>query len=455
LYKGPVSNIKSQLAKACSQTSPVAAVWVLAFGVPADLEVQYKLAAQEANESPACLTSNTSVSFTASEFNYKFHGRFLLAPMAASISGSKYLMIVDDDVVLTRNIVRQFVEHMNVKPRLLGTAGQLRGPRNGIEPGWQHPKSPDLLKSHPRRGDQPLVDYLCNIWFFKSSWTNAAFARDHPLTWYTGEDIHLAFTLKKYLGIESAVINVTPDSEEDSPMKLESKKHVANHEKRVADVRNDMFRVNLGRGFRPYLGGALVKTLVFVQDLETAAAFSEAFNNVGADAENDNSLPDSLRESMETPSCMLFAGRESSLEKLDLLRHIAVEFSDAGSCKLYMKPKWGAQPRAIRYFDMRLGLGVEQGEYPLSTLLSDLIPALTGILTGGIDTDALERIVVVTRIGGEGELYQRIVRLVVDMVNMGVSGLGGGSAGSNEKPRKGVIEVLELRVQTEEDDNRE
>ncbi|KAI9336356.1 hypothetical protein BDR26DRAFT_864983 [Obelidium mucronatum] len=417
LFKGPPSNLRQQLAKACSQTSPVSSVWVFAFAAPVELENEYRLVSQEANMSSECVASKVSVTFTSSEFNFKFHGRFLLAPMAAAAAAtasdveSKYLMIVDDDVVLTRNIVKEFVEHMAVKPRLLGTAGQLRGPRKGVEPGWQHPTSPTLLKSNLQDGDQPHVDYLCNIWFMKTAWVTATFLRDHPLTWYTGEDIHLSFVIKKYLGIDSAVIRITPDDATESPMDLESKKHVAHHEKRVADVRNDMFRVNLGRGFVPDLGGVIVKTLVFVQDLETAAAFLETYKT------ERSKKQDGFWGALREPSCMVFTGRETSSERIDLLRMVALEYSEEANCKLFLRPKWGAQPRAVRYFDMRLGLDLTDDEYPLSTMVSDIIPAMTGILGGGIELGVVDTLVTVTRTGSTGSVIKQGIKLVVAMFN--------------------------------------
>ncbi|KAJ3074708.1 hypothetical protein HDU98_010502 [Podochytrium sp. JEL0797] len=447
VFKGPTQNLKAQLTKACTQLNAhVAAVWVFAWNVPADLERGYRQAVAEANASPMCLAANTSVSFTASDFNFKFHGRFLLAPFAGSFH-SKYLMIVDDDVIMTRTMAFEFISHMKVKPRLLGTAGQLRGPRNNVKPGWHNAESNAVLHSNPQRADHPTVDYLCNIWFLKTSWATSFFTRDHPLTWYTGEDIHLSYSLKKYLGISSAVVRLQEESDSEDPMKIESKSHSANHEKRVADVRNDMFRVNLGRGFAPELGGVSVHELVFVQNVECAHAFwQHVVHGRGIAAKHRMASIGGF--GIIKPSCMLFTGRERTNERMDLLRHTAIEYSKFGNCELHLRPKWGSQPRAIRYFDMRLGFGVENGEYPVSTALSDLIPAFTGILNGGVDVEALERVVVVTVKGcAEGEIFKRSIELVVDMANLGVVGVGGGSGGSSGNKRIKQIEVLGVDVE--------
>ncbi|KAI8614388.1 hypothetical protein BC830DRAFT_1127594 [Chytriomyces sp. MP71] len=332
LFKGPVANLAAQIAKACSQTTAVTSVWVLSFDSPMAPEYRDTVARANSDSTSSCKERGILVTFTESDFNYKFHGRFLLAPMASSIS--KYLMVVDDDVVMTTTMVQEFIQHMKVKPRLLGTAGQTRSPQPAIEPGWHDFKSPQVQNSRTERGDQPAVDYLCNIWFLKTSWVITLFSRDHPLTYYTGEDIHLSFVLRKYLGIRSTVVKLGPEHAGVQVMKIAKKGHSANHEKRVADVRNDMFRLNLARGFIPTLGGVPVGSLVFVQSERVAWA-------VVAEVTTKGSSSVFRRAVGVLPQCMLFTGREESLEKVLSLHQAALAFSRMAGCELYLKPKWG------------------------------------------------------------------------------------------------------------------
>ncbi|KAJ3288333.1 hypothetical protein HDU79_004942 [Rhizoclosmatium sp. JEL0117] len=443
LYSGPVENIESQLRYACglhSAETPVTGIWVYAFASPNATD--YRRVVQDANASDVCLSNNITVSFTESTFNYKFHGRFLLAPMVTS----KYLMMVDDDVILSKRMLGEFIQMMRLKPRLLGTAGQLRSPRQGINPGWESPDSPQVQTSNPTEINQPRVDYLCNIWFMKSSWT-LLLTRDHPLTWYTGEDIHCSYVLKKYLGVESAVVKLTVDVE-DEVMPLLSKNHRATREVSVADVRNDLFRLNLGRGIGLELGGTVVKTVVFVQDVEAAYAVLKVFDE-GRKGRKGSVDRDSVSGVLKSPSCMMFSGREESQEKLDLLRLVAIRYSHLASCELYLRPKWGSQPRPVRYFDLKLGFGIENGEYPVVTAAADMIPAVYGILNSGIDAKSLERVVMVTsqdrdKKKEEAKVYRQVMKLVVDMVNNEV-GLRGG-AFHRQKKRTKKIELVEVNV---------
>ncbi|KAJ3261653.1 hypothetical protein HDU77_000767 [Chytriomyces hyalinus] len=427
LFKGPVENLESQLAKACTQTAEISHVWVLAFNSPS--EAQYRTAVDTTQaEGHPCREKNIRVSFTASSFNFKFHGRFLLAPMASTVA--RYLMMVDDDVVMTTTMVQEFIAHMKVKPRLLGTAGQLRGPRPDSEPGWHNFESTDVQKSSTTSANQPHVDYLCNIWFLKTSWTTAVFNRDHPLTFYTGEDIHLSFMVKKYLGVDSAVVNLAPEGSGIPPMKLSKKEHSANHEKRVANVRNDMFRLNLARGFVPVLGGVTatsaasdksnkkskkdsirIGNLVFVQNERVArVVLGEALHHATG----------GFLSGSQTATCMLFTGRDKSVEAVRSLHETAIAFGKISGCELYLRPKWGFQPRPIQYLNMRLGLGIDNGEYPIWTALSDMIPAIANMASGGID--GLERVYVVTEAGcAEAELYRGAVNLAIDVANQSVA----------------------------------
>ncbi|KAI8836466.1 hypothetical protein BJ741DRAFT_605578 [Chytriomyces cf. hyalinus JEL632] len=426
LFKGPVENLESQLMKACTQSAEISHVWVLAFNSPS--EAQYRSAVESTqSEGHPCRVKEIHVSLTASSFNFKFHGRFLLAPMASTVA--RYLMMVDDDVVMTTTMVQEFIAHMKVKPRLLGTAGQLRGPRPDSEPGWHNHESTHVQKSSLTSANQPHVDYLCNIWFLKTSWTTAVFNRDHPLTFYTGEDIHLSFMVKKYLGVDSAVVNLAPEGSGIPPMKLAEKKHSANHEKRVAHVRNDMFRLNLARGFVPVLGGVSgnmasdktnkkakkssirIGNLVFVQNERVArVALGEALHHATG----------GFFSGSETATCMLFTGREKSVEAVRSLHETAIAFGKISGCELYLRPKWGFQPRPIQYLNMRLGLGIDNGEYPIWTALSDMIPAIANMAGGGID--GLERVYVVTEAGcAEGELYRGAVSLAIDVANQSVA----------------------------------
>ncbi|KAJ3234358.1 hypothetical protein HDU81_001466 [Chytriomyces hyalinus] len=423
LFKGPVENLESQLMKACTQTAEISHVWVLAFNSPS--EAQYRSAVESSqDEGHPCKAKDIRVSFTASSFNFKFHGRFLLAPMASTVA--RYLMMVDDDVVMTTTMVQEFIAHMKVKPRLLGTAGQLRGPRPNSDPGWHNHESPHVQKSSLTSANQPQVDYLCNIWFLKTSWTTAIFMRDHPLTFYTGEDIHLSFMVKKYLGVDSTVVNLAPEVSGVAPMKLAKKEHSANHEKRVAHVRNDMFRLNLGRGFVPVLGGVSaekwskdgkkrsstsVGNLVFVQNERVArVVLGEALHHATG----------GFLAGSQTAACMLFTGREKSVEAVRSLHETAIAFGKVSGCELFLRPKWGFQPRPIQYLNMRLGLGIDNGEYPIWTALSDMIPAIANMASAGID--GLERVYVVTEAGcSEGELYRGAVSLAIDVANRNVA----------------------------------
>ncbi|KAJ3380881.1 hypothetical protein HDU84_005517 [Entophlyctis sp. JEL0112] len=382
VFSGPVENLSAQIKKACSQkNSLVSHVIVHAFAS--------KLDYSNTPYPRECAEKGIPVEKTISTFNYKFHGRFLLTPMLTS----KYVMIVDDDVALRETTVAEFISAMKAseEPAMLGIAGQTRAARVDLQPGWH---TSDTIRKNSER-----VDYLCNLWFLKSIWLTTAFMRESPSTWYTGEDIHLSYVLQKYLNIPTKVVKIhqAETLSEEVAMVLKDKPHAANKEQRVADVRNDIFRVNFGKGFEPALGGASVQQLVFVQNLNCAKAV----------------ISNRVHFTRAQSSCFLITGRGNNATDIGLLKSAAKLYSEMGNCKIRLQPKWGTEPRLVRYFDLKLGLGLNNSEYPLSLAISDMIPALVGILSGGITSVSPTEIVMVfEKSSNTSHVWRKAVELV-------------------------------------------
>ncbi|KAI9354509.1 hypothetical protein DFJ73DRAFT_795112 [Zopfochytrium polystomum] len=411
VFMGPPENLRMQLEMASQQrNATVREIWVNCFNSPhaeAYAQVVAEFQAAAANAAPGLLPH---VHFTVSTYDYKFHGRFLLAWMARS----RYVLIVDDDKPLERTQVRDFVLAHRERPGVHGHTGHIRA-----QPGKGAAK---FLTAPPRFTE---VDYLCGTWFLAQSSLDAFF-RERPATWYSGEDVHLSYAARKFLGLRSYAHPFGARNRDG--MKLKGKKHTATTKGRPHDVRHELFR---GAGTRAVLAGCGADGAV-----EAAAAGVEEEGEAPQKQQQEEQprLPAPFTTCADLlahlgPTALVHRGRDNDddAREGEALNGTAAvtplhppsetDRLAAAVCALtrcafavegYLVP---AAPRPVVGFNMRLGLGLPRAAYPRRTQEADLAAAITGVVENVRPAVVW---VVGGRGGGRGEGFVETVKRAIE-----------------------------------------
>lgn len=113
------------------------------------------------------------------------------------LSDSKYVCVFDDDVIPGRKWIELCIQTSNKYNALVGPSGRIAQP--GSQPAW---KSIETQES----GEDELCDWVCNSYFFQTSWIKYVVAADrYAGSQKTYDDIQLATTLKAFGGINTVV----------------------------------------------------------------------------------------------------------------------------------------------------------------------------------------------------------------------------------------------------------
>lgn len=129
------------------------------------------------------------------DFNYKFHGRFLL-PLLLS---TDYVCIFDDDCICNPRWFARTMKSCAEKNAIIGGNGRLIKRKTLTQTG---PHGDDQYAR--RRTDDVLVDFVGHCWFFKRDWIHYMW-QDNTFSVDNGEDIHLCAAAKVFGGIDSYV----------------------------------------------------------------------------------------------------------------------------------------------------------------------------------------------------------------------------------------------------------
>jgi len=125
-----------------------------------------------------------------SDINTKYFGRFAFGfSLDADI-----IIVMDDDIIPGKNFAKNFVEqciHLNGIIGGNGRMATLNKDKTLVQP------SDTSLTQHPIK-----VDFVGHAWCIKKEWLHYMFAVA-PLTYDTGEDMHLCFSSKLLGGINS------------------------------------------------------------------------------------------------------------------------------------------------------------------------------------------------------------------------------------------------------------
>lgn len=208
-------------------------------------------------------------------------------------------------------------------------------------------------------------------------------------------------------------------------------------------IRNEMFRINAGRG-NQIADETPLDSFVFVPTSKAAVSFLTLHRHFTMDKARIQSKSKELADVLSKlgKSSMLFTGRQvykgksssssssssssppsssssssSSLSNnndLNLLKRTADDYCDLTHCTYTLSLPWGDKMRPITYHNMHLGLALEDSEFPLHTLVSDFITTLVSLFRNARRVEVL--VVVVDQSVGEMGMLVNAIDLALDIV---------------------------------------
>lgn len=361
VFQGEPHALEMQLDAAASQkhveTKPE--VWVMCFNSSKQKEYEEVVAKFQ--------TKLPDLVVTMSNFNHKFHGRFLLAYMAKT----KYVLIVDDDKMIDETTVADYIKYMKQQPGVWGNFGHLRA------------STFEGYKSWPRVGyntssqDFAEQDYLSGMWFLQQSWLEY-FMKERPPSWETSEDMHLSHVMRKYLNMNTYGGKVALDAKT-----LPGKSHAATVGSAL-HLREYIFDHQLGRGNKVADVDTPLQTLVYAETVQDIDDFLEKMRNCPEkDSNGDLQLRIGYTDTDTLPpwcsagkTAVVFRGaREQDVQRMI---EAAEVLCSQTNCEYFsLKPKI---KHPIAYFNMREGYGQQETDIPWQTSAADVLLSLVGVL---------------------------------------------------------------------------
>ncbi|KAG1691288.1 hypothetical protein DVH05_027151 [Phytophthora capsici] len=362
VFKGRPKALAVQLLKALTQKHVAPPeVWVMCFNSP--MEKKYKHVVEAVKRKYPALAHK--IKFTVSDFNFKFHGRFLLAYMATT----KYVLIVDDDKAIDGDTVNDYLKYMKIQKGVWGNNGHRRAatfegykswPRNFTGESWAE------------------QDYLSGMWFLEQSWLEY-FMKERLPSWSTSEDMHLSHVMRKYLNLNTYAGRVAIGK--TLPRKS---KEVQATQGSALDLREFIFDHELGRGNKVVSVDAPIQTLVYAEtvgDIDDYLAKLDACpmktgSTVEVGGENRSEISGPWCKGGKTAA--VFRGAKE--QDVNGLIKAAEKLCAKTNCEYFsVKPNIR---HAIKYFNMREGYGQSSSEVeiPFQTGASDVMLSLVGIL---------------------------------------------------------------------------
>ncbi|KNA23265.1 hypothetical protein SOVF_026520 [Spinacia oleracea] len=238
----------AQLDSLLQQTLPFHHVWVLAFGSPNELLLRRIV--QSYNDS--------RISFVSSNYDFKYYGRFQMALQTEA----DLVYIVDDDMIPGKKML-QILSHVagteKYKNSVLGSIGRILPFRQKdfTFPSYRKFRSKEAGLYLPDPAYDILVEKVVQVDFLSSSWFLSAelvktLFIENPMTFMTGEDLHLSYQLQKYRNAGSFVLPVDPKDKEtwgDSEHRLAYVSETTVIFKDIVQVRDDQWWRALSSGY--------------------------------------------------------------------------------------------------------------------------------------------------------------------------------------------------------------
>ncbi|KAG6620041.1 eukaryotic translation initiation factor [Phytophthora cinnamomi] len=355
VFRGSPHALKLQLEAALNQENVTPPhVWVMSFNSPnenAYRDVVESMRLQYPGRSGQLV-------MTVSNYNHKFHGRFLLAYMATT----KYVLVVDDDRNIDSTTVHDYIQYMNLQKGVWGNFGHLRAPTFAGYKSWPN-VGYDLGAI-----DWVEQDYLCGMWFLEQTWLEY-FAKERPPSWETAEDMHLSHVMRKYLNLNTYGGKVALEARE-----LPRKDYAATVGSAL-DLREYIFDHQLGRGNKVANVEQPLDSLVYA---ESASDIEEFIEKLDACPTATSDTPEVAPWCEAGKTAAVFRGaKDQDVVGLILA---AKQLCNRTNCEYYSAKPNIKHP--IHYFNMREGYGQANTgvEIPFQTGATDVILSLVGIL---------------------------------------------------------------------------
>lgn len=154
----------------------------------------------------------SSIFLMKADKNLKYFGRFSLAINAVT----KYTWLLDDDIIPGKEWLQNCVYKCDSLNAIVSCTGRFI-PKNDFQPeNLSHGKTADhfvgdLGYYHESINMCPkdtIVDYACNSYFIKTEWLSTYWSI-WPITFQSGEDMHLSASCKSKLNINTIVLKQT------------------------------------------------------------------------------------------------------------------------------------------------------------------------------------------------------------------------------------------------------
>jgi hypothetical protein len=126
-----------------------------------------------------------------SDYNTKFFGRFAYCVTFPV----DICFVLDDDIIPGNNCLKNYMDQCISLNAIIGGNGRI-AMNNPNKHKLKHPSDIGVRK------ENVMVDFVGHIWCFKKDWLYFMFGTK-PLTFDTGEDMHLCFTSKIFGNINS------------------------------------------------------------------------------------------------------------------------------------------------------------------------------------------------------------------------------------------------------------
>lgn len=238
----------AQLDSLLQQSLPFHHVWVLSFGSPNELSLRRIVESY----------NDTRISFISSSYDFKYYGRFQMALQTEA----DLVYILDDDMIPGKKML-QILSHVagteKYKNSVLGSIGRILPFRQKdfTFPSYRKFRSKEAGLYLPDPAYDIIVDRIVQVDFLSSSWFLSAelvktLFTENPMTFMTGEDLHLSYQLQKYRNAGSFVLPVDPTDKEtwgDSEHRLAYVSETTVIFKDIVQVRDDQWWKALTTGY--------------------------------------------------------------------------------------------------------------------------------------------------------------------------------------------------------------
>lgn len=239
----------AQLESLMHQTTPFHRIWVLAFGSPNENSLRNIVETY----------NDSRISFVSSSYDFKYYGRF---QMALQVDEADFVYILDDDMIPGRKmlqILAQVAGTEKYKNAVLGSIGRILPFRQKdfTFPSYRKngAKEAGLYLPDPAYGITVerivQVDFLSSSWFLSAELVKTLFI-ESPITFVTGEDLHLSYLLQKYRNAGSFVLPTDPRDKEtwgDSEHRLAYVSETTVIHKDIVQIRDDQWWRVFSRGY--------------------------------------------------------------------------------------------------------------------------------------------------------------------------------------------------------------